>query len=434
MFSHHSVILVIHSTIVAALSAAAAAADGKAASGSGAGAPTAEVTGVYALPDTPLASTETFIKNDRKILLGSVGSDLWHDPKTPPNRFWMITDRGPNGKVNMEGDKRRTFPVPEFTPMILHVEIQGKEIRTLQKIPIVDSHGVPVTGLSNIKGHDEKPYDYDGQRQLPYNPNGLDTEGLVRTAQGDFWLAEEYAPSLVHCDAGGKVLKRYVPAGLKLEGTGYPIATRLPGILALRKKNRGFEGLTLSRDEKTLYAIVQSPLLNPNKRVGPMSRTIRLLAFDIAGERPAAEYVYRLELSSTTIVSGLAMLSDATMLVLERTSSKAWLYKVDLAKATNILGSKWDDTSTSPSLEAVTDPASAGVTVLPKVLAVDLSKLSGIPEKVEGVVVLDARTIAVANDNDFDVGQFDAAGNNRGAGVKSQIVVIRLASPLFGQR
>ena len=391
----------------------------------------AAVIGDYTLLDVPLASAEKSIKNDRKILLGSIGSDLWHDPGDSRHRFWMMTDRGPNGRVNVAGEKRRTFPAPEFTPMIVQVEVRDKEIRILRKLPLVDSCGVPVTGISNTEGRDEEPFAHDGLRRLPYNPSGLDTEGLVRTASGDFWLADEYGPSLVRCDANGKVLRRFVPAGLKLEGAGYPVADCLPGILARRKKNRGFEGLTLGPDGKTLYAIVQSPLQNPDKRTGAASRNLRLLAFDIAGQKPIAEYVYRLDPSVKTMVSGLAMLSDTTMLVLERTGSKAWLYKIDLAKATNILGGKWDGPATSPSLEATNDVATAGIAALPKTLAVDLSQVPGLPEKIEGIAVLDARTIAIANDNDFDIGDFDREGNNHGAGIKGRLCILRLASPLF---
>ncbi len=349
MFIRHGVILVVHLSCVVVLGAAAAAADGNAVPESGGGTPAAKVVGAYTLPDTPLASVERYIKNDRGILLGSIGSDLWHDPSDPPNRFWMTTDRGPNGKVEVEGRKRRTFPMPEFTPLFLHVEVRDAQIRILKAVPILDSHGAPVSGISNIKGHDEAPYNFDGRRQLPYNPNGLDIEGLVRTARGDFWAAEEYSPSLVHCDAGGRVLKRFIPAGLKLSGTGYPLAASLPGIFARRRKNRGFEGLTLGRDRKTLYAVLQSPLLNPDEHAAAHSRNVRLLAFDIAEERPVGEYVYQLEKPAAAVVSGMAMLSDAALLVLERSDDGAWLYKVDLARATNILGGKWDDVSTSPA-------------------------------------------------------------------------------------
>jgi hypothetical protein len=217
----------------------------------------------------------------------------------------------------------------------------------------------------------------------------------------------------------------------------------LPAIFARRKVNRGFEGLTLSPDEKIVYAVMQSPLLNPTESVGEKSRNVRLLAFDVAAEKPVAEYVYRLERyrdfdegakgPTAMKISGLAMLTDSTMLVLERTDDVARLYKVDLAKASNILGSRWDDASTSPSLEATKKLSAAGVNVLPKTLAVDLSKFPQMPRKIEGIAVIDARTIAVSNDNDFDIGAFDTAGNNRGKGIKTLIEVIRVEAPLFAK-
>jgi len=78
------------------------------------------------------------------------------------------------------------------------------------------------------------------------------------------------------------------------------------------------------------------------------------------------------------------------------------------------------------------DPASAEVRVLGKSLVLDLSSIDGVPEKIEGVAVLDQRTIAISNDNDFDSeeGQYDDAGNNVGKGKKSKILIISLDKPL----
>ena len=78
---------------------------------------------------------------------------------------------------------------------------------------------------------------------MDLNPNGLDTEGIVRAHDGTFWLVDEYSPSLVHVSAGGKVLARYVPKGLSLTGADYPVIEVLPSIFPTRKGNRGFEGL-----------------------------------------------------------------------------------------------------------------------------------------------------------------------------------------------
>ena len=407
-----------------------------------------KVIATFTFPDTSIKvfQNKSFpgsVANDRKVLLGSVGSDLWHGPKDARDEFWMLTDRGPNGQIRVDGSNRRTFWVPEFNPTILRVKTEGKAIRILETIPIVGQSGKPVTGLPNLKGIDETPYNYSAKEILPFNPNGLDTEGLVRASSGDFWIAEEYSPSLVHLDRNGKVLKRYIPEGLNLEGTDYPVAQALPAIYGKRKINRGFEGIALSADEKMLYVVLQSPLLNPDRKTGDVSRNSRLLVFDIASERMTTEYVYRLDASKEfdpnpqntpdeMKLSGVVVLSPTTLLVLERTDLVAKLYSVDMSQATNILNTKWGDPKTAPTLEALIDPAAAEVRALSKTLVLDLSSLDGMPEKIEGVALLDRNTIAVANDNDFDSeeSQYDDAGNNIGKGKKSQILIISLAKPL----
>lgn len=405
----------------------------------------AAVAASFTLADTPLAAFQNArlpgtIANDRKILLGSIGSDLWHGPGDAADEFWMITDRGPNGQIKVEGENRRTFPVPEFSPVILRVKAEAGALRVLDAIPIVTRSGKPVTGMPNTEGRDETPYDYAAQKKLGFNPNGLDTEGLVRTAGGDFWVVDEYGPSLLRLDSRGKVLKRYVPAGIRLEGTDYDVAPALPAILGKRKINRGFEGLALSGDEKTLYLALQSPLLNPDKKTGDVSRQTRILAFDVASEKTVAEYVYRFEAAKEfdpehsapdeMKVSSVAAINPGALLVLERTDWVAKIYRVDLGAATNILGSRWDDPAASPALEALNDPGAGEFRPLKKTLVVDLSRLDGVPEKIEGLAVLDATTIAVANDNDFDVGDFTAGGDNAGKGAKNRLLKIALPEPL----
>ena len=383
------------------------------------------------------------VTNDHKVLLGSVGSDLWHGPSDPPDEFWMITDRGPNGQIAVDGKNRRTFWVPEFNPTILKVKLEGNSVHVIDSVPIVGQSGNPVTGLPNLRDIDETPYNYSAQEILPFNPNGLDTEGLVRTRAGNFWITDEYSPSLVHVDRSGKISKRYVPEGVKLEGADYRVAQALPAIYGKRKINRGFEGLALSADETTLYLVLQSPLLNPDRKTGDASRNTRVLVFDIASEKVTAEYVYRFEVSKEfdpnpkntpdeMKLSGVVALSPTTLMILERTDLVAKLYVVDMSRATNILGSQWNDPKTLPTLEALADPSNAEVRVLSKSLVLDLSSLSDVPEKIEGLSVLDQNTIAIANDNDFDSEDslYDTDGNNIGKGKKTQILVISLDKPL----
>jgi hypothetical protein len=406
------------------------------------------VIAAYTLPDIPIKTFQNAVipgsvANDRKVLLGSVGSDLWRAPDDPPGEFWMLTDRGPNGQVKVDRKNRRTFWVPEFNPAILRVKLEGNEIRIVETIPISGQSAKPVTGLPNIKNVDETPYEYSGQNELSFNVNGLDPEGIVRTASGDFWIAEEYSPSLLHVDRAGKVIKRYVPEGVQLSGADYPVAAVFPAIYGKRKINRGFEGLALSSDQKTLYAVLQSPLLNPDKKTGDVSRNARLIVFDIGTETVTAEYAYRFDVAKefdpnpkTTPdemkLSAVVFLNSTTLLVLERTDLVAKLYTVDLSKATNILGTRWDDPKTTPTFEALDDPAEGEVRVLPKSLVLDLKQFKQMPEKIEGVALLDRNTIAICNDNDFDSeeSKYDSEGNNIGKGKKSQILIISLDKAL----
>jgi hypothetical protein len=407
--------------------------------------------------------------DDHGIDLGGIGSDLWHSKGSDgPGIYWMITDRGPNG------EDPRTFPVPEFTPFILKVRTVNGAIEILQSIPIT---GLPpsqngVTGLPNLANTVEPPalnepfFACNGATPLATNSHGLDTEGLVRTRDGYFWIIEEYSPSILKVDPQGKVVKRFFPNNLLVHlaaVAGYNTDDSnlsVPEIYGLKRKlNRGFEGLAISPDEKTLYIALQSPLANPNLDAGNAARNTRILAFDINREEIVGEYVYRFQFTGPgaaddefdvpTIptstgrarprdmkISALVMLDQHRMLVLERTDFKAKVYSVDLRKATNILGTVWDDVNkTAPSLEQlVLDGALelAGITPLPKEFVVTLDSTQGFPQKIEGMTVLDGKTIAIANDNDFGVGSFTTDSQCRliDSGRESQIIVIRLDKPL----
>ncbi|MFI6558930.1 esterase-like activity of phytase family protein [Streptomyces sp. NPDC050534] len=377
------------------------------------------------------------VDNDRGIDLGGIGSDIY--PAGRKGEFWTVTDRGPNGQIKVDGKKRRTFPVPGFDPAIVKVRACGDTVKVLEAIPITTSSGKAVTGLPNQAGRDEAPYTYDAKTLLSYNPNGLDTEGIVRAEDGSFWLVDEYGPSLVHVSARGKVLARYVPKGLNLTGTDYPVVEALPAIFLHRKINRGFEGLAHLPGGDLVMAL-QSPLSLPDGDAGDASRTTRLVRFSPKKEAVTAEYAYRFDPvnvvdpseddTSELKISSVVAVGGDRLLVEERTDKAARLQLVKLDRHSNILGGAYDDDRTSPSLEQLDDPAASGVPVLRKRLAVDLGQVAGVPGKIEGIARVDDDTLALMNDNDFGMtdgaGAFDAQGRLIDSGIRTTLTYLRL--------
>ncbi|WP_416985486.1 esterase-like activity of phytase family protein [Streptomyces sp. T028] len=402
----------------------------------------AHVTRTATLGDIPLGTFSNgllpgTVDDDRGVDLGGIGSDIY--PAGRKGEFWTVTDRGPNGQIKIDGKKRRTFPVPGFDPAIVRIRVAGDSVKVLDALPITTSSGKPVTGLSNQEGRDEAPYSYDARSPLSYNPNGLDTEGVVRTADGSFWLIDEYGPSLVHVSARGKVLTRYVPEGLNLEGADYAVVEALPSVLLHRKINRGFEGLAQLPGGDLVLA-VQSPLSLPDTDAGEASRTTRLLRFSPRKKAVTAEYAYRFDPvnvvdpseddTSELKISSVVAVGGDRLLVEERTDKAARLQVVRLTRGANILGARWDDDTTSPSLEQLADPAASGVPVLSKRLVVDLGTVEGVPGKIEGVARVDRDTLALINDNDFGMtdgtGAFDAQGRLVDSGIETSVTYVRL--------
>ncbi|MFF3306043.1 esterase-like activity of phytase family protein [Streptomyces sp. NPDC002952] len=400
------------------------------------------VTRTATLGDIPLGTFSNgllpgTVSDDRGTDLGGIGSDIY--PAGRDNEFWNVTDRGPNGQIKVDGKKRRTFPVPGFDPAIVKIRVAGDTVRVLDAIALTTVSGKPVTGLPDQAGRDEAPYSYDARTPLAYNPNGVDTEGIVRAADGTFWLVDEYGPSLLHVSAHGRVLTRYVPEGLKLTGADYPVVEALPAVFLHRKINRGFEGLAQLPGGDLVMAL-QSPLSLPDGDAGEASRTTRLVRFSPKKRAVTAEYAYRFDPvdvvdpgeddTSELKISSVVAVGGNRLLVEERTDKAARLQSVELTRDADILGRAWDDDTASPSLEQLDDPAAAGVPVLRKHLVVDLGKVAGVPGKIEGVARVRNDTLALINDNDFGMTDgpeaFDAQGRLVDSGIETTVTYVRL--------
>ena len=146
----------------------------------------------------------------------------------------------------------------------------------------------------------EPVFDLSGQ-PLGTDPGGADTEGIAAMPDGTFWIAEEYGPSLLRVDRGGRVLTRWVPKGQGhwYEGAGYPIEEKLPPLASARKLNRGFEAITAAPDGSSLIVGFQSPLAHPDRQAHEHSRHLRIWELDGTSGALTGEYVYPLDKPET---------------------------------------------------------------------------------------------------------------------------------------
>jgi hypothetical protein len=105
-------------------------------------------------------------------------------------------------------------------------------------------------------------------------------------------------------------------------------------------------------------------------------------------------------------VSEMVHLDDERFLVIERTDQATIVFEIDLAGATNILGTVWDDLATVPSLKQ-TDLAAAGIVPVGKSQRLVASSLEGatprFPPKLEGLALTRDGRLLLINDDDFGI-------------------------------
>jgi hypothetical protein len=369
-----------------------------------------------------------------------IGSSAFHQRRDPPNVMWTLGDRGPNiacsemkeiAGVELtcgEVKNGRVYPTPTYTPSIYRVVLlDDGTFRVTDVITLKDRDGVPLNGMPNPlrTASTEVPLDGSGKR-LQTDPRGIDAEALVRLSDGTFWVGEENAPSLLHFGADGRLLARHVPAGMAPDFAGAPYRTigSLPAILSKRQSNRGIESLAVSRDERSFYFLMQSPLANPDVAAFRESRNTRLFKIERATTRVIGEYVYQLDdpqsfrrdpsrRQTDVRISEMMAIGPDRLVVLERTDQTTKLYEIALAGATNIAASRWDDAATRPTLEQ-SELAAAGIKPAQKILRFDTADHSTVVGKTEGMTLMGDGALALINDDDFGI-----------TGARTQIVTVR---------
>ncbi|MBC8137948.1 MAG: esterase-like activity of phytase family protein [Fibrella sp.] len=370
--------------------------------------------------------------------LGGLFSDVYYDRDR--DLYYGLPDRGPGGGL-VAYDTR----VQEFT---LDVDDTTGAISNFNLLRTVQ---FTANGAA-----------FNGQNPQLLNGNpatlglSLDPEGFAVSRTGNFYVSDEYGPSIYEFNRNGELIASFTaPDNLlpRSNAAGNPldfaaIRDSTPALITGRQDNRGFEGLAVTPDGSRLYAMLQDPLAEEGAgNQGRRSRNLRIVEYDTATRQSLRQFIYQLEdLSDINAriagtdndfganaqgrnigISAIIPVNDTEFLVLERDNrgfgvdeladgnplsllpvSTKRIYNVNIAGATDVSGISLAGTNTLPG----------GVTAVSKTLALDLqAALSGanlgipaLPEKFEGITIgrqLSDGTysLIVGTDNDFSVTQ-----------------------------
>ena len=421
---------------------------------------TAHLVAVYTLPAMSLGLVDPLLTQadlDGAIANGamttsapSLGSGLDYAGGCP-GTFYMISDRGPNGD-RTAGDGK-TFPLPAFTPTVAAVHADSGALVLDAVVPIRNDDGAPVTGLSNDAADDTPWLNDSAATPLAYDPDGLDTEDVRRLPGGDFAFTDEYAPSVGIVDgATGRVKVRYVPSNVTSTAK-YTVKAILPPVLTNRRLNKGFEGLALSPDGHTAWALLQAPLGDDGaSKYGDslVVRVIRIDQFDDPAHAVVGGHFLVLHQAAASLLAGTkqknvdfnaaAWIVADRLLLIERVSNptagmpgRLELVVADFSGATNLVGHpELGEGTLDPEKPSPAGYQTLGITPAATSVVFDSNDVQDflqmppggavVPEKLEGLAIINRTTVAISNDNDFGI--VNPADQTR-------IFVLRTKAPMF---
>jgi len=224
----------------------------------------------------------------------------------------------------------------------------------------------------------------------------FDIEAVRQDKNGNLWFGDEFGPFLIKTDASGKVLRSEVA----LPGVQSPQNPHLVGSANLGRSN-GFEGMAINPAGDKLITLLEGTVS------GDPAKSLRINEFDIDSETySATSFLYQLEGAGTNI-GDMTAINDHQYLVIERNNDTATTVggnpfkKIYLADTAGVANGGFVHKTELVDLMNIADPHD---------LNGDGSNVFTLPfVTIEDVLLLDANTLLVINDNNYP------GGGGRGA-------------------
>jgi hypothetical protein len=217
----------------------------------------------------------------------------------------------------------------------------------------------------------------------------LDVESVRKDKNGNYWFGDEFGPYLIKTNAKGEVLRREI--GMLGVASPQNEAVVNGTIGATLGRSAGFEGMASNPGGDRLYTLLEGTV------AGDAAGTLRINAFDVNTESyTGQQWRYKLEAAGTNI-GDMTAINDHEFLVIERNGATATsgnpfkkIFKIDLDRV--------DGNGNLSKTEVVNLMDLAD----PNDLNGDGSQAFTFPfTTIESVLILDAHTLLVANDNNY---------------------------------
>jgi len=167
----------------------------------------------------------------------------------------------------------------------------------------------------------------DGTAERLLTGADFDIESVRQDRNGDLWFGDEFGPFLLHTDGAGRVLEAPIPL-LGVQSPDNPtLGSQTPNL----PRSRGFEGMAISQNRKTLY-----PMLEGALTIDPDQRRRQIYEFDLTREQyTGVTYQYRMETTDNSI-GDFTALDPYRFLVIEHDGAQGTaaalkrIYEIDL--------------------------------------------------------------------------------------------------------
>ena len=323
----------------------------------------------------------------------------------PDGTFWILTDNGMGAKANS----------PDSALYLNRYKIDFKE-GTFEPVETIF-----------LRDPDKKvPFRivHEGTDARYLTGADFDTESF-QIIGDDLWIGDEFGPYLIKADMKGKVVEIFetMAGETPVRSPDHYLVTSAgaPNVTAdfNDRRSKGFEGMASSKDGRFLYALLEGPLWDKEKKDWQRSANGRevlpILEFDVkAGKWTGRFWQYELEQNGNAI-GDFNMIDASTGLIIERDNGEGTADKAcaegkkapdcfhDIAKFKRVYKVELTDANVGKPVR--------------KIGHIDLMKIADPDKKarkpltdgvlafpfftIENVDVVDATHIVVGNDNNL---------------------------------